>query len=453
MTKRKFFVYGAMVFVILLTLLKSLQFSSFEAEIGPAVAHLHGADDLFRFIEEAATPMKKGSEFLRLFPNFHVETPSDASAYCERTNPPPQLAPQYCMSTWWQVPGSMPPWRVITLVVTVAEEALLQGGEEEFKWLDEIPAKKVLYVKSNATVSFRSNGLVWENGTAERIDAEGFWSADGSSPKFRSVARSWHFKTPVEIVEHPNVGDEALSIVHYMQSRKVDTNMTVFVHGHVSSWHSADIVEQLSCMCFDATGRYERYRTLTSPENAFLLQCMAFVPPAEDVIDEAPKHLRAWLRIQATRASEGAEMFRDAFKVLFPRFPPPVAIVRDCCSTFMIHRTAFSEQRLQSTLDSLFDLLRWQPHHQRDASHPWAQIGRSSEVSMYLERFWRFLFCPTHYDFLRDFSAVRCKYRGVFDCPPSVVYNSSSTSAVSVDNFEEYWKARSCPSMFRNRFG
>lgn len=386
------------------------------------------------------------------------------------------------------------------------------------QWLADVRVPTVIVVKSNATRSFRENNLTWDrtNDVAARgaqamyrevLGGVADLPSSGAST-FRSVLRDawvqvesgddgddarcagveWIKKKlltgvqDVFLFESPNVGDEALSVLEVaarlasveLGRSKVDfhadeddrskyslldsilqrTKALIFVHSHAASWHSLEIAQQLRCLCVDSSA--ERYRTLTSPAKAYLLQCMP-LNRSDDTADEmvetvlkhAPESARRsesflqFHRRHAQRSVNISRLFADAYRFLFSSDAPP-AIVRDCCASFVVTREAVmsiahnvaavtlsavgSTDGERKTLELLLEMrkkLRRQPldlaEYYSDTRVSELRVG---ELSMYLERFWRTAFGSTPYDTHRDLAVRDCSVppgqagRFQLECPP-----------------------------------
>jgi hypothetical protein len=87
----------------------------------------------------------------------------------------------------------------------------------------------------------------------------------------------------------------------------------------------------------------------------------------------------------------------------------PSHVVRDCCATFIVHI-----DRVLRLPRSFFIGLGRKMRNQ-----PSPSLFLEHDISLYMERFWRFLWQPTRYDFERDFSQVRCRQRNAFYCLPT----------------------------------
>jgi hypothetical protein len=381
----------------------------------------------------------------------------------------------------------------VTLVATVAEAELLDaeqheagGGWNLIRWIDELPfGRRVLYIKSNATVAFRRNGMQWDLSSrrSERVARETARLLRGE-PAFRSVARAYPWRThspsAVELREAPNVGDEALSIADFVARGSMISKFNIFVHGHREAWHAPDVVEQLGCVCVDESR--ERYRTLTTPTHAFLLQCMPFHVDEEAAMElmagkdrfPANEDLVAYRRRQVQRSANASRTMAQAFRQLIrpaisafrgstkdadapggdskARDPGtvskedgdlsgsgemPAAVVRDCCASFIA-----TDEAIRGSADR-FD---WLFLRRAILAQPSPLFTVDGEISMYLERFWRFLMQPSAYDFQRDFAQVRCKYSSHFECPPEVNISGERDVLPEV-------RAKPCASMLHNRFG
>ena len=361
------------------------------------------------------------------YPQFQfVPRYADSTEYCQRTNP--------TLDPWgsefvWCIGGNTNAPEQFQLVVTASESDIV-AHPDELSWLNEIPLSKVVYVKSNFTKSFRANGMKWVPNHQTVMNEEGMFH-DGAQPSgnvphriFRSSLRdNATLRSDTVVRELPNIGDEALSILTFIAEFYATLKpYTVFVHGHRASWHATDIVEQLSCLCLAPT--QENYRTLTTPQRAFLFQCMPLQPPnCSEILLSSTGRPAALQEFEARMCKESVNAtleYRMAFELLFGQNNVPVAVVRDCCASFVVSRAAI-HKRPRSFYERLAHRVRSQPDRE------FLQHSLKFELSMYLERFWRHVFDgESGYDFFRDFAAARCKYKEKFDCPPSIKVASSA---------------------------
>ena len=144
----------------------------------------------------------------------------------------------------------------------------------------------------------------------------------------RDIVATWtsDLASRVEIIEIPNVGDEATGVLSFLADAQLERwfdgpaattdsapnpeeapksgasrrrlrsqrRAVIFVHSHRSSWHSLDIIEQLGCLCVDT--QRERYRTLTYPSVAFVFQCVSGMQSNPLVEQHVKPWRRAWKR-------------------------------------------------------------------------------------------------------------------------------------------------------------
>ena len=370
---------------------------------------------------------------------------ASATSYCKMTNPTAHGAASSSIVCLRDDPHA------VTLVATIAEAELLRaealeagGGYQLVSWIDALPfAWKVLYVKSNSTIGFRQNQMQWDqrsrSSQAVALETKAFLKGE---PSFKSVARDYPWKTHVELRECPNVGDEALSVLDFTTRGSFVSRFNIFVHGHRESWHAPDLVEQLGCVCLDAAR--ERYRTLTAPTHAFLLQCMSFFVNETEALEAmaandkfpANEDLVQFRQHQVQDSAAASRKMRQAYRELIGS-SEPTAVVRDCCTSFIALDDALAESRQAFNWTRLLHIT---------LSQPSGSFTLDGEVSMYLERFWRHLLRPSQYDFQRDFAQVRCKYKNVFVCPPEVSIGGEADLLPEI-------RSKPCPSLLHNRFG
>lgn len=428
------------------------------------------------------------------------------------------------------------------LVATVSEASLWDSATgrcnvQHLSWMGSVAIPVVVFVKSNATRSFRSSNNSWtsSNGLDARSHGRMHFPllsvADGmaanqqlnTSAIFRSVLRDawdaaqqslpdeapaaplclgseWMTKkqqsmSDLFIFESPNVGDEALSIVEIalrmsqvtavklagktadegrrvsdeerMKLMSLDSILSkamymIAVHDHADSWHSLRIVEQLRCLCMDQQGRY---RTLTSPSKAYLLQCMPLEVNASDALIQVLSHVPpaaaknpeflAFHKKNIARSVALSASFDKAMRYLFTvdtnnkttrSIAWPAAVVRDCCASFIVSRGAILGTDTNTGWpqlsggngvtavqfwESLWKKVTRQP---MDANQYFTLASvstlhnsggadeiRIGELSMYLERFWRTIFGATELETQRDVAVLHCAdpVRDIkFDCPP-----------------------------------
>ena len=462
---------------------------------------------------EERKPLPTGS---KLFAKNPYQDPSLNTPYCTLTNPEPS-EDVVCIA------GNPDAAEQFVVVVTVTEEELLRsvnaswedehtilgnqidgtmkhqiglstkrpGDKHALSFLDDLPLKKHIYVKSNWTTSYRRNNATWDPRLQEKLAMERMvWETDATPEShgpwrdkvapthvFRSIAHDLlkDDLSVLSIVELPNIGDEALPMLWHLANRvhgnttagllpgrKQPLNgavpeFTVFLHGHAESWHSVDVVrEQLPCLCMNR--KLERYRTLTYGEKAFLLQC---VPMQDPNITDLPNRT-ALERMEARMQRHIAnftKQFRFEWKMLLEdeMGPPPKAIMRDCCATVVLHRDAILG-RSAKFYKHLYNITRFQPYE------PFMEQGYEREISLFLERLWRTIFNATYTDFIRDFGNIKCTHAAVqrqwtkqrstgqhdrdfplFDCPPKVYLRNES-------EIPEPYRSRKCPAPHRNIF-
>ena len=352
--------------------------------------------------------------------------PANETPYCRWANPRDTLRSQCLLDN---------PEETV-LVITVLESQV-----EGLDWLQELPFRKVVYVKSTSTDGFRPS-LRWDsklNTSQVRKEIQDF-------EQFRQsfVSKLHQSHSPMTtIIEGPNVGDEALSVVDYVfrvrSGLLKQARFHVFAHGHRSSWHSLDLVEQLRCLCVDE--ERERYKTLMDASHAYLFQCMPLHLNETELAEELGPRERQFPELRAFRqreiqASVNASLFyQSAFVEIFQK-PAPIAVIRDCCATFLLTSAAIQQNALTTgQWNRLRRMLLFQPH----------PSFLTVELSMILERFWRTLFVASLTDFYRDFSQVRCAYKDKFDCPPTV-------NVSGVIDIPSPFNSYSCPSHKTNVF-
>lgn len=481
--------------------------------------------------------------------------PSGESKYCTMMNPMPTVphASQICLGYSQGAVRSATAADAFVLVATVAESDLWDRGTcslGHLSWMASIAVPMIVFVKSNATKSFRQLNNTWDesNNLAARGQQDMFRSLNplprspgrfGSKQHrtvFRSILRdAWDAAQPqaegsdrepsggspsgeplcrgsewiqrkqngmsdLFLFESPNVGDEALSFAEVAlrmsrvaeqasASLPADASLTdddrikmttldgvlskaqyvIAVHDHAESWHAVHLVEQLRCTCMDKR-RNERYRTLTSPSKAFLLQCMPLVmnetEALENVMHRAPRaaaanpEFVAYQRKNIGRSAALSRLFRSGMEYLFsvhrgdevvvPQLP--AAVVRDCCATFIVSREAIlgldtpqdgsdvvggwrsfsaasggveAPQFWNSLRNKIFLQPSDAPQYFNEALEKEHDL-RIGDLSMYLERFWRTLFGSGVYETQRDLAVSHCSdtTKIAFECPPFPVIRS-----------------------------
>jgi hypothetical protein len=448
--------------------------------------------------------------------------------YCNMTNPPAdRMANEIsCLTSDGGFVKSMTD-DAFVLVATVAEDSFWNASSGRcdvghLSWMASLSFPLVVFVKSNATRSFRQSHNAWttENHYNVRSREKMHFPLNAAQPSttfttFRSVLRdAWEAAqqpladdaaptaplcsgskwmtekqqsmSDLFIFESPNVGDEALSMVEIalrmsrvaakdttsaddgrviseedrikllsLDSILAKVQYVIAVHDHASSWHSLRLVEQLQCLCMD-NKRPERYRTLTTPAKAYLLQCMPLeVNTTESLVQvlsrvpPAAARNAEFIAFQTKtihRSAALSTLFQHAIRYLFtvdsrPRITRwPAAVVRDCCATFVVSRDAIIGTDLATgwpmlvsggsatasqVWNSLSLKIQEQPLHvdeyftARKLTSADEEL-RVGELSMYLERFWRTIFGATEYETQRDLAVLHCAdAKGIaFDCPP-----------------------------------
>lgn len=241
---------------------------------------------------------------------------------------------------------------------------------------------------------------------------------------------------------HRLVTDVRAGVVRAMgAAHGVEQKWLLNLHAHRKAWHALDVVQQLRCTCIDPA--VEAYKSLTTPTKAFFTQCVAVGAVdggsqraaaaarsggAASSSAAAERRVSSYRHAMHRRATAASINMRRGFRALFgdraangvPTLPPP-AMLRDCCSTMLVRPASWNTQRVARLAAHAFVTLVAQPIAPRAAAadpvlrHDRDARGRDAlqdvdpglpvlleELSMYVERMWRWLLRPTVYDTLRD---------------------------------------------------